>query len=214
MKYLLRTVLRCQRGVLAPLRNRAIGVASPISLSSQARFYAVKSELYGSEYVPEGKVVVDAVTGEKKLVKPMTIHTDLPEHPGSENRKTQFWTFVVFAVCMSIAVAGIFQYERISCAAMNATMYYLRRSQLARQHLGNEITYSGIIPYISGDLNTMQGRINIKTKVEGDHGKAVMHLKAGRSQNEKFRIDEWTLVTEDGVVLDLLHDDDSIILDI
>ncbi|QPG76403.1 hypothetical protein FOA43_003792 [Brettanomyces nanus] len=219
MNSLIRTVLHNQRVFVSPIQLRVIGVASPLSLSSQIRLYAAKQDQHHQQefqYVPEGKVMIDPVTGNKKLVNFMTINTDLPEHPYAQERKIRFWTFTVFFVCMTIAVTGIFQYEKISCPIMNATMYYLRRSQLAKDHLGDGITYGGLIPYISGKLNTMQGIVDIHTNVEGDNGKATMYLKAGKRFNgeeEKFYIDKWTLVTADGTTLALMNDDDNIILE-
>ncbi len=188
-------------------------VINPIGLGLQNRFYS--EHMKNKEYVPEGKIVTDPITGEKKFVKPMTIHSNLPEDPHIKERKTGLLAFSIFAIFMVVATAGIFQYEKISTPVMNATMYYLRRSNLAKSHLGNEITYSGWFPYIGGEVNTVKGVVDIHTKVEGKKGKAVMYLKAGRtSADANFHIDEWKLIQDDGTVFDLLHDDDSIVLEI
>ncbi len=188
-------------------------IISPLRLGIRSRYYS--EEMKSKEYIPEGKIVTDPVTGEKKFVKPMTIHSNLPEDPHIKERKTGRIAFSIFALFILVATASVFQYEKVSTPVMNATMYYLRRSQLARSHLGNEITYSGWFPYISGEVNTVKGVVNIHTKVEGKKGKAVMYLKAGRaSKDNDFHIDVWKLVQDDGVVLDLLHDDDSIVLEI
>lgn len=217
MKLCLQNAARMGRLLTTTVRCRPVGIPlSPLSVATHVRFYVDKKELQNNQYVPEGKVVVDKVTGEKKFVAPMTVHTDLPEHPYRKERKMKFWAFVIFSILMTTVVGGIFQYEKVSSPVMNATMYYLRRSKLARQMLGGTITYSGVMPFIDGELNTVKGNIDIQTKVEGDKSKAKMYLKAGRtSPGEKLRISKWLLVDEtSGKTIDLLHDDDSVMLDL
>lgn len=163
-------------------------------------------------YIPEGKVVIDPATGKKKLVEPMTINDDLPEHPGRADRRKAWINFGVFAFLMSFATFGIFQYEKMSSPVMNASLYYLRRNPEARDKLGKDVTYSGMFPLIWGDLNTMRGHVDISTRVEGDRAKATMYLKADRVQDRTL-IEKWTLVTDDGDSIDLMKGSQPLKLD-
>lgn len=157
-----------------------------------------------SEYIPSGRIIIDS-KGNKTLVNPMNVNDELPDPLIQQrlNRKI----FIIFVGVMSITLFGIFNYEKVSSPIMNATMYFLRRSTVAREKLGKEITFAGLFPYIKGHVNTMKGHINVTVKVCGDKREAVMRLRGDRdSRQDQFAIEEWTLTFEDGEIIDLLKD--------
>lgn len=154
----------------------------------------------------EGTIIVDPTTGKKTLKNPMTINTELPDDPRPKQRLQAIFTFLVFAAGMTAACLGIFNYEKVSSPIMNATMYFLRRSEHTRELLGNKITYDGLFPWIYGEVNTMKGLVDCSTYVCGDKGSALMILKADRKADEKFTIIQWLLIGDNGDVVDLTND--------
>ncbi|GMF02570.1 unnamed protein product [Ambrosiozyma monospora] len=159
------------------------------------------------EYKSAGKVIIDPKTGAKKLVKPMTVNTDKPfPDPLAKQRRTRLG-FILFSVVMGVSLFGIFNYEKVSSPVMNATMYFLRRSEVARSKLGKEITFAGFFPWVRGELNTMKGNVDVTVDVSGSLNEAKMHLKANRNTRaHAFAIQQWTLEFADGSELDLLKD--------
>lgn len=157
-------------------------------------------------YETEATITVDPVTGEKVFKKPMTINTELPDDPRPKERLISILTFLAFATGMTAACVGIFNYEKVSSPIMNATMYFLRRSSHARELLGNKITYDGMFPWISGEVNTMKGVVDCKTQISGDKDSALMILKAEKNHEDKFAIVQWLLIGSNGDVVDLTND--------
>lgn len=157
-------------------------------------------------YEAESKIIVDPVTGVKTLKKPMTMNTELPDDPRPKQRFQSVATFLVFALGLTAASVGIFNYEKVSSPVMNATMYFLRRSQQARELLGNQITYDGLFPWISGEVNSMKGVVDCSTKIAGDKGSALMILKAEKKPDEKFTIIQWLLIGDNGEIVNLVDD--------
>lgn len=157
-------------------------------------------------YETESTITVDPKTGEKTFKKPMTINTELPDDPRPKERLQSILTFLVFAAGMTAACLGIFNYEKVSSPIMNATMYFLRRSSHARELLGNKITYDGMFPWISGEVNTMKGIVDCQTQICGDKDSALMILKAEKNHEDKFIIIQWLLIGSNGDVVDLTND--------
>ncbi|KAH3661802.1 hypothetical protein OGAPHI_005980 [Ogataea philodendri] len=142
----------------------------------------------------------------KKERPPMTVNDVLPDPFAAPRRNRR--TFIAFCVVMGVSLLAIFNYEKVSSPIMNATMYFLRRSKVAREKLGKSITFEGNVPWIKGELNTMKGNVDIQVRVAGDSAGALMKLKASRSnRGESFQIAEWQLLLDDGSVLDLLKDE-------
>lgn len=58
-------------------------------------------------------------------------------------------------------------------------------------------------------MNQMQGRINISFRVKGTRAGGVMRFASFRpSPKGMFETTEWSLQTDDGLVIDLLEDGD------
>jgi cytochrome c oxidase assembly factor 1 len=92
---------------------------------------------------------------------------------------------------------------------VGATLYALRTSDKARAHLGDEIYFAQQIPWISGEMNQLHGRINIRFRVKGTRAGGVMRFASYRpTPRGLFETTEWSLETDDGTVIDLLEDGD------
>lgn len=136
---------------------------------------------------------------------PMVVNAELPPDPRIRARWIHICTFLGFAGGVSALSFGIFNYEKMSSPIMNATMYSLRRSTEARDLLGSTITFSGLIPWVWGEVNTMKGNVDCTTQLSGDKANAQMILKAKRGSDGTFNMIQWQLINEDKTV-DLLKD--------
>lgn len=110
---------------------------------------------------------------------------------------------------IALASVAIFNYQKLSSPVVGATLYALRTSPAARARLGDEIYFAQQIPWISGEMNQLHGRINIRFRVKGTRGHGVMRFASNRpSPRGQFETTEWSLETEDGEVIDLLEEGD------
>ncbi|KAK4236158.1 cytochrome c oxidase assembly factor 1 [Achaetomium macrosporum] len=118
-------------------------------------------------------------------------------------------TLPLFAAVIAVASLAIFNYQKLSSPVVGATLYALRTSHKARAHLGDEIYFAQQIPWISGEMNQLHGRINISFRVKGTRAGGVMRFASYRpTPRGLFETTEWSLQTDDGTVIDLLEDGD------
>ncbi|KAL6947493.1 hypothetical protein ACO0RG_000067 [Hanseniaspora osmophila] len=141
---------------------------------------------------------------------PMTVNTELPDpFKGKTIRRLQFLSFIV---AISVALAVVFNYEKTKSPVVSNTLYQLRRSDRIRDLMGSSIDMYGLMPWVSGELNQVQGKINIKFYVKGSKNKrGIVRLVADRENKQhEFLIHEWSLESEeDGVKIDLLGEDSN-----
>ncbi|KAL4911667.1 cytochrome oxidase complex assembly protein 1-domain-containing protein [Aspergillus aurantiobrunneus] len=115
-------------------------------------------------------------------------------------------TLPIFAVVVGAAMLGIFNYQKSSSSVVSSTLYALRTSPRAREILGDQIYFAQKIPWISGDMNQLHGRIDISFWVKGTKSQGKMRFKSVRPDRMSFfRTEEWSLETEDGNVIQLLE---------
>lgn len=136
--------------------------------------------------------------------------TPLTETAGIEST-TFRWsrTLPIFAALIALASVAIFNYQKLSSPIVSATLYALRTSDKGRAHLGDEIYFAQQIPWISGEMNQLRGRINISFRVKGTRAGGVMRFASYRpTARGMFETTEWSLTTDDGKVIDLLEDGD------
>ncbi|KAI1460906.1 DUF1783-domain-containing protein [Annulohypoxylon moriforme] len=130
------------------------------------------------------------------------------ELPNIQNFK---WgrTFPIFVAIIAASSVAIFNYQKLSSPVVASTLYALRTNQKARDYLGDEIYFKHQIPWISGQMNQLRGRIDITFPVKGTRATAVMRFTSARpSARGVFETTEWSLETPDGKKIDLLDGDD------
>ncbi|CAL9734842.1 cytochrome c oxidase assembly factor 1 [Monosporozyma servazzii] len=143
--------------------------------------------------------------------KTMRIERELPD-PRTDRTK-MVGGFFLFSGIMVTALAMIFNYEKTENPIVSTTLYQLRRSDLTRNILGENIEFDGVIPWVYGKLNPVAGKVNIRFYIKGDKNKTgEIKLVADRAnRNQEFLIHEWSL-TVDGTQVDLL-DENTFLLD-
>lgn len=100
--------------------------------------------------------------------------------PSIANSGRWLRTIPIFAVIMIASTLGIFNYQKQSSSVVSSTLYALRTNQEARQILGDEIYFAHKIPWISGEINQLHGRINISFWVKGTRGRGLMRFNSVR----------------------------------
>ena len=114
-----------------------------------------------------------------------------------------------FAVLIAASSVAIFNYQKLSSPVTSGTLYALRTSPKAREYLGDNIYFDAQIPWISGGMNQVQGKIDIHFTVRGTKGTGVMRFVSHRpTPRGVFETTEWTLQTSDGRKIDLLEEGD------
>ncbi|RLV91433.1 Cytochrome c oxidase assembly factor 1 [Spathaspora sp. JA1] len=174
--------------VNTPLRIGAIGLrcihSSPIRFNQQPQ-----------EPTPKPQ---------SKYHSQITIDRPLPDPFAKKKQNRRY--FVVYFFGVTLMCGLIFNYEKTGSPIITSTFYFLRRSSIAKTHLGNEISYTSRWPWISGPLNTATGNINIKFGVQGNKGKGEIKLHATRDgRSVPFKVHEFSLVVN-GNVYDLTKD--------
>ena len=81
--------------------------------------------------------------------------------------------FGAFCVIMAITLGGIIKYEDANSPVVTSTLYTLRRSQIAREELGDNISFSSLFPWISGSLSTAHGNVTFWYNASGTKNDAV-----------------------------------------
>ncbi|KAI9369995.1 cytochrome oxidase complex assembly protein 1-domain-containing protein [Aspergillus egyptiacus] len=124
----------------------------------------------------------------------------------NNDRRKWLKTLPIFAVVVGAAMLGIFNYQKSSSSVVSSTLYALRTSPRAREILGDEIYFAQKIPWISGEMNQLHGRIDISFWVKGTKAQGKMRFRSIRPDRMSyFRTEEWSLETEDGTVVQLLE---------
>ncbi|KAK0647588.1 Cytochrome c oxidase assembly factor 1 [Lasiodiplodia hormozganensis] len=117
------------------------------------------------------------------------------------------WTLTLplFGVILAGSTAAIFNYQKQSSSVVESTMYALRTHPAAREALGGEIYFASRMPWISGTIDQLHGRIDISYGVKGRSGKGVMRFRSERLKRMGyFETLEWSLKTDDGKTIQLL----------
>ncbi|KAJ8114820.1 hypothetical protein ONZ43_g4812 [Nemania bipapillata] len=97
----------------------------------------------------------------------------------------------------------------MSSPVVASTLYALRTNKKARELLGDEIYFKQQIPWISGEMNQLRGRIDINFAVKGSRSTGVMRFASVRpSARAMFETTEWSLEMPDGTRVDLLDGSD------
>ncbi|KAI0124911.1 cytochrome oxidase assembly [Xylariales sp. AK1849] len=111
----------------------------------------------------------------------------------------------IFVVLIVISSVAIFNYQKLSSPIVASTLYSLRTSRKARDYLGDEIYFRHQIPWISGSMNQLRGKIDISFRVKGSKNEGVMRFASFRpGPKAMFETTEWSLETTDGRTIDLL----------
>jgi cytochrome c oxidase assembly factor 1 len=102
--------------------------------------------------------------------------------------KSQTWlkTLPAFIVVIALSALAIFNYQKSSSSTVNSILYALRTNETAQEVLGNEIYFASKMPWIRGELNPLQGRIDISFWVKGRRGMGKVKFVSRRKKADKY----------------------------
>ncbi|RMZ84286.1 hypothetical protein DV738_g731, partial [Chaetothyriales sp. CBS 135597] len=133
----------------------------------------------------------------------------LPNRALPDLDQTEFkWarTLPLFLLFCGVCSIAMFNYQKSTSPTVESILYALRTNSTVREVLGDEIYFASKIPWISGELAPLQGRINISFWVKGTKGTGQVKFVSGRKAKSRFfETTEWSLKTEDGTELQLLE---------
>jgi len=118
-------------------------------------------------------------------------------------------TVPIFLAILVSCTLSIFNYQKSSSSVVSSTLYALRTSPKAREYLGDEVYFASKMPWIWGEMNQLQGKIDISFEVKGTKGHGTMRFTSNRATRRgAFETSEWSLTTSEGRKIDLLDDKD------
>lgn len=103
-----------------------------------------------------------------------------------------------FLVVLALSAAAIINYEKAQHSVVASCLYALRVDDRVRERLGDDIYFAHRIPWISGSIDPMHGKIDISFWVKGTRGKGMMQFRCTRRRRKDFvsgcrRDGEWLL---------------------
>lgn len=108
------------------------------------------------------------------------------ELPSIDNSRRWLRSLPIFVVAVGAAMLGIFNYQKSTSSVVSSTLYALRTSPRAREILGDEIYFAQQIPWISGEMNQLHGRIDITFWVKGTKSQGKMRFRSIRPDRMSF----------------------------
>lgn len=108
------------------------------------------------------------------------------ELPSLNTERRWLRTLPIFAVVVGAAMLGIFNYQKSSSSVVHSTLYALRTSPRAREILGDEIYFAQQMPWISGEMNQLHGRIDISFWVKGTKSQGKMRFRSLRRDRMSY----------------------------
>ncbi|CAK4034543.1 Cytochrome c oxidase assembly factor 1 [Lecanosticta acicola] len=126
--------------------------------------------------------------------------------------RTWLTTLPLFLLICTASALAIFNYQKTSSSVVASTLYALRTNARARALLGDEVYFASQIPWIHGEMNQLQGRVDVWFWVKGTRGRGVMRFRSERvgGRMGRFETLEWSLEVEgaEGGRISLLEDGD------
>lgn len=112
----------------------------------------------------------------------------LPNRSLPSVQKSHTWlkTLPAFIVVITLSSLAIFNYQKSSSSTVNSILYALRTNETAREVLGEEIYFASKVPWIRGELNPLQGRIDISFWVKGRRGMGKVRFVSMRKKRDKY----------------------------
>ena len=108
------------------------------------------------------------------------------ELPSVKNNHIWLKTLPIFIAVIVASSLALFNYQKSSSSTVNSILYALRTNDTSRQILGDEIYFASKVPWISGELNQLHGKIDISFWVKGTKGQAKVKFVSVRKRRDAF----------------------------
>jgi cytochrome c oxidase assembly factor 1 len=108
------------------------------------------------------------------------------ELPSLKSSHTWLKTLPIFIAVITASSLALFNYQKSSSSTVNSILYALRTNDTSRHILGDEIYFASKVPWISGELNQLHGKIDISFWVKGKKGKGKVRFVSVRKRRDGF----------------------------
>lgn len=147
---------------------------------------------------------------DKNGARRITVHTEELPDPLAEKRSHRRY-FYCFGALMTVTLLGIVKYEDANSPVVTSTLYTLRRSQRARDLLGDNISFYSLFPWVSGGISTINGNVDFSYVAKGSKvDKCIVKFKAEKStKTSRFVVTEWSVTPfgDSSQILSLLDEE-------
>ncbi|KAI5449340.1 cytochrome oxidase assembly protein 1 [Naganishia albida] len=115
----------------------------------------------------------------------------------------------IFITAWSLFLLHVTNAERLSSSVLRQVQYQLRNSDEVRALVGSGVRYAENWwgfgePWISGNVNLPQGKVDLKFRIKGDKEHATVYFTSIRPEhNAEWRIVRYKLVTDSGKTLQM-----------
>ncbi|CAB4401131.1 unnamed protein product [Rhizophagus irregularis] len=129
--------------------------------------------------------------------------------PEIKNNTTQYVIFGIIGVSFWVgAIIASFNYQRLNSSTVQGSLFNLKYHPKALELLGKNINFTSGLPWIKGSINHLKGKVDFQYTVKGDKGKGSVHFRSIRDLHDReWKITEFTLTTEDGIIVPLNLDE-------
>lgn len=124
------------------------------------------------------------------------------------------WKYYALLATLAITSWSLFllqvtNAERLSSSVLRSITYQLRNAEEVRKALGERVRYAENWwgfgePWISGNVNLPQGKVDLKFRIKGDKDNATVYFTSIRPDtNSEFRIVRYKVVTDSGKTIQM-----------
>ncbi|OZJ02157.1 hypothetical protein BZG36_04630 [Bifiguratus adelaidae] len=130
------------------------------------------------------------------LTAHVTITTSARRLPSIEKRPPYLLYGVIGVSLWAGVIAGTTNYQRLNSSVVDGTLFTVRYNDHVQELLGAHVDYADKWPWISGTVNNLKGKVDIRFWVKGDRGvRGRVHFAANRVGSQ-WKTQEFTLTTE------------------
>lgn len=113
---------------------------------------------------------------------------DLPTLSSLSSRRRWLLTLPVFLGVLTASALGIFNYQKVNSPITTATLYAMRTNPIVREALGDEVYFASKWAWIWGQINLVQGKVDVSFRVKGTRQKGVCRFVARRLGGKGGRV--------------------------
>ncbi|KAJ1723769.1 hypothetical protein LPJ53_001937 [Coemansia erecta] len=132
------------------------------------------------------------------------------ELEGPKSRKREIGLFVaVAAVTWGLGTVIAFNYQRMTSTPVTAALFIARHNDEVRRELGQQLNFTSVFPWISGDISHLKGFVEIEFDVVGDKGvtgRLVLKSRRVGNQSGEWKTVDFYIVLPDGRQIDCQQD--------
>jgi cytochrome c oxidase assembly factor 1 len=164
----------------------ALALLLPASRSLLRRPYHLSSAFQQSVQAAAPRTRPSYISAPTETSGPLLSRRPDRELPSLKRSYIWLKTVPMFIALIAASALAIFNYQKSSSSTVNSILYALRTNDTSRQMLGDEIYFATKVPWISGELNQLHGKIDISFWVKGNKAKGKVRFVSVRKRRAGF----------------------------